>query len=110
MYEKSRHFDKIGFYFILMLIISILCHVLAICYKKVPEGTIGSFAIANLSYLIIAPIVGVRIKKEIEVNRENVSLLTEFLVLNECADDFMNVNTEEIERELDAAHDVGEVI
>ena len=41
---------------------------------------------------------------------ENVTLLTEFLVLNECADEFMNVNTEEIERELDAAHDSGKVI
>ncbi len=79
-------------------------------FKKEPLGNIGAFAGSNLCYLIMAPIIGVRIKKEMEINRENVTLLTEFLVLNECADAFTNVDTETVERELDAAHDSSKVI
>ncbi len=56
------------------------------------------------------PIVGVRIKKEMEINRQNVGLLENFLVLNECAYEFTNVKTAEIELELDAALESGRLI
>ena len=79
MYEKSRSFDKLGQWMIIMYVLAIIGHVYAL-FKQNSEGFLGSFAAANAIYLIIAPIAGVRIKKEMEFNRENVTLLSEFLV------------------------------
>ena len=46
------------------------------------------------AYIIMAPIVGVRMYDEMEVNRINVELLANFEVINECADKYTNVDSD----------------
>ena len=58
----------------------------------------------------MAPIVGVRTYQEMEVNRANVQKLENFYIINECADQYTNVNTQLIEEELDYAHDLSKII
>lgn len=87
MYNKSSTFDTLG---IAMLVCCTLMFC-GQCWGK--EALAGSFCGANVCYLIIGAIAGVRINKELDTNRENISLLNNFLVLNQCADQFTNVNT-----------------
>ena len=49
---------------------------------------------SHCSYIIMAPIVAVRIVDEMEVNRNNVQQLENFSVINECADKYTNVDTD----------------
>ena len=40
----------------------------------------------HIPYIIMAPIVGVRMREEKEMNRLNVDLIDNFSIINECAD------------------------
>lgn len=70
------------------------------------DQIIGTFVVhmcVQMFYIIMAPIVGVRMYDEMEVNRENIIQLQNFSVINECADQYTNVNTDMIASELDEA-------
>lgn len=61
-------------------------------------------------FIIMAPIVGTRMYAEMDINRENVDKLSNFYVINECADKYTNVDTDLIESELDQAHELSQNI
>ena len=61
-------------------------------------------------YIITAPIVAKRIYEEMEVNRHNVSQLENFHIINECADQYTNVDVDMIDAELDYAHELSQNI
>ena len=57
----------------------------------------------NLIFLITMPIIYVRLNATKEANRHNVEKLDNFIVINECADQYTNVDIDSIDLELDYA-------
>ena len=48
----------------------------------------------HCAYIIMAPIVAVRMRDEMEVNRQNIELIDNFTIINECADKYTNVDAD----------------
>ena len=69
------------------------------------EALAGISGCGHCFYIIMAPIVGVRVYEEMEVNRANIDKLEKFTILNECADPYTNVDADLVESELDLAYD-----
>ena len=77
---------------------------------EVVGWSLGNLCCSNLCYLIMAPIVGVRVYQEMEINRINVGKLENFMVINDCGDALTQVDLDTITRELDEAHDEASLI
>ena len=63
----------------------------AALFFKSDERIVGTFVIhmfVQMFYIIMAPIVGVRMYDEMDVNRANIVQLQNFAVINECADQY----------------------
>lgn len=58
----------------------------------------------------MAPIVAVRLNEEMDVNRANVAQLNNFEVINECGDEYTNVNIVLINDQLDKAYEESQLI
>ena len=50
--------------------------------------------LGHCAYIIMAPIVAVRMRDEMEINRQNIELIDNFWVINECADKYTNVDSD----------------
>lgn len=74
-----------------------------------PWLAIGHFC-SHCNYIIMAPIVAVRMYDEMEVNRINVGKLENFIVINECADKYTNVDSVLIDSQLDKALEESQLI
>ena len=63
--------------------LSLIAHCIGgLCFDVFPYVHMAT----HIPYIIMAPIVGVRMREEKEMNRVNVELIDKFSIINECAD------------------------
>mmetsp|Transcript_105 Transcript_105/g.218 ORF Transcript_105/g.218 Transcript_105/m.218 type:complete len:201 (+) Transcript_105:694-1296(+) len=65
---------------------------------------------ADLAFFIMAPIVGVAMRDEIETNSANLQKIQNFEVLSKCADEYTFVDTTRVGAELEEAHEAASQI
>lgn len=75
------------------------------CLSGCATGLIG-----RVIFIIVAPLVGVALYEELKVNQQNIEKLDNFTIINECADQYTNIDIVQVDSELDIAREQAHVI